>query len=113
MKNGQNRDRRACHEKAGDGVCNLDHSVDQRACRFLSHAFDCVNGDEIVMTHERMGRLLGGTTRRSDRERGSTAAIGGMQYQRGRVRLVSRPALEARACVCSAIIRRAFAALSE
>jgi hypothetical protein len=93
-------------------VCNLYHSVDQRLCRFLSRGFDQVNGDQIFITQARLGRLLGirreGVTESALRLQES----GVIAYHRGHIRLLNRKALEARACICAGIIRRAFTAVT-
>jgi hypothetical protein len=94
-------------------VCNLYHSADQRLCRFLSRAFDRVNSDEVFITHARIGLLFG--VRREAITgialRLQKASI--IKYSRGHMTLVNREKLEARACACGGIIRRAFASVSE
>lgn len=90
------------------GVCSQYHSIDQRLCRFRSRAFDQIGGDEVFMTHERISKWLG-VRRVSIIEiafRRHTAGI--IQNSRGCIRLKSRSQLEARACTCAGIIRRAF-----
>jgi CRP-like cAMP-binding protein len=95
------------------GVCSYYHSVDRRFCRFLSLVFDRVPGDDVVITQERIAGLLG-VTRGSI----SNAAVrlhnaGVIEYRRGHVQLISRTKLDARACACAAIIRRAFASVTK
>jgi CRP-like cAMP-binding protein len=94
-------------------VCNLYHSTDQRLCRFLSRAFDRVNRDEVFITHARIGLLLG-VRREAITEialRLQKARI--IKYRPGHITLVNREKLEARACACGEIIRRAVASVSE
>lgn len=95
------------------GLCNHYHPIEQRLCRFLSRLFDRVPGDEVAITHERMGELLG-----VRRESISEAALklqtaGIIEYRRGHVKLISRKKLDARACACGAVIRRAFEVVFE
>jgi CRP-like cAMP-binding protein len=94
-------------------VCNLYHSVDQRLCRFLSRAFDRVNGHEVFITQARIATLLGvrreGVTEIASRLR----EAGIIKYWRGHITLVNQKKLESRSCACGGIIRRAFAAVSE
>jgi hypothetical protein len=93
-------------------VCNLYHSTEQRLCRFLSRAFDRVSGGEICITQTRIAMLLG------VRREGITEIAlqlqdaGIIKYVRGRITLVNRSSLDARACACAKIIRRAFADVS-
>jgi Crp-like helix-turn-helix domain len=90
------------------GVCSHHHPIEQRLCRFLSRLFARVSGDEVAITHERMGKLLG-VRRESITEAAlKLQAAGIIEYGRGRVKLISRKKLEARACACDALIRRAF-----
>jgi hypothetical protein len=95
------------------GVCSYYHSVDRRFCRFPSLIFDRVPGDNVVITQERIAELLG--VRRGSI---SNAAVrlhsaGVIEYRRGHVELISRTKLDARACGCAAIIRRAFASVTK
>jgi hypothetical protein len=94
------------------GICSHHHPIEQRFCRFLSLLFDRVSGDEVVITQARIAELLG-----VRRESITSAAVdlhaaGVVEYWRGHIQLVSRAKLEARACPCAAIIRRAFASVT-
>jgi hypothetical protein len=94
------------------GVCSNYHSLDQRLCRFLMRLFDRVPGDEVVMTHERIGALLGARRVSITQAAGQLQAAGIIEYRRGHITLVNRKELEARSCTCLEIIRRAFAVVS-
>jgi hypothetical protein len=94
-------------------VCNLYHSADQRLCRFLSRGFDRANGEALVITQSQIAALLG-LRREAITEIALQLQVAGIiQYRRGSITLIDRRALEKRACACDAIIRRAFAAVSE
>lgn len=41
-------------------VCNRLHAVEKRLCRWLLLSHDCVQSDELVMTHEFISNMLGG-----------------------------------------------------
>ena len=90
------------------GVCNHYHPIEQRLCRFLSRLFDRVSGDEVVMTHERMGELLGVRRETITTVASQLQAAGIIGYRRGHIKVISRTKLDKKACVCGAIIRRAF-----
>lgn len=95
------------------GLCNHYHPIEQRLCRFLSRLFDRVPGDEVAITHERMGELLG-VRRESITEAALQLQTAGIiEYRRGHVKVISRKKLEARACACGAVIRRAFEVVFE
>jgi len=93
------------------GVCGNHHGLDQRLCRFLMRLFDRVPGDEVAITQERMGTLLGVRRVSITLAAGHLQAAGIIEYRRGHVRLLKRKALEERSCACLGIIRRAFAAV--
>ena len=94
------------------GLCNHYHPIEQRLCRFLSLLFDRVPGDEAVITQERIAELLGVRRVSITHAAVHLHAAGVIEYWRGHVQLVSRTKLEARACPCAAIIRRAFASVT-
>ena len=95
------------------GVCNLHHPIEQRLCRFLSRTFDRIEGNEVFVTQERIGRILG-IRRESITESASRLQQAGIiEYCRGHVTLLNRKMLDKRACACGGIIRRAFAAVLE
>ncbi|HWX81049.1 MAG TPA: Crp/Fnr family transcriptional regulator [Steroidobacteraceae bacterium] len=95
------------------GLCNHYHPIERRVCRFLSRVFDRVSGNEVALTQERIAELLG--VRRATIQQAALQlqSAGIIEYQRGHIKLISRKKLEARSCVCDAIIRRAFQAVFE
>ncbi len=94
-------------------VCGQHHLIEQRLCRFLTRAFDRVSRDRLSITQARIGKLLG-VRRESITEVALRLQKAGIiLYFRGNIILINREKLEKRACTCGAIIRRAFAAVSE
>jgi CRP-like cAMP-binding protein len=94
-------------------VCHRHHTVEPRFCNFLSRTFDQVNGNNAFITHVKIGMLLG-VRRESVTEIAlRLQGAGIIKYRRGQITLIDRKLLEARACACGRIIRRAFAAVSE
>lgn len=89
-------------------ACNALHSVQQRACRWLLTTHDRVQDDEFILTQEFLSQMLG-VTRASvnevARELQDTRAI---DYSRGRMTILDRPALERRSCECYGVIRGEF-----
>jgi Crp-like helix-turn-helix domain len=91
------------------GVCSHYHPTEQRLCRFLSRAFDRIDGNEVIVTQARIAALLG-----VRRESITASAMrlqrdGIIKYSRGQVTLINRKKLDKRSCACGEIIRRAFA----
>jgi CRP-like cAMP-binding protein len=93
---------------ARSAACNGRHVIEQRLARWLLMGHDRVEGDEFPMTHEFLSMMLG------VRRAGITVAAGALQkaglirYERGRMRITDRPGLEAAACECYGIARRAY-----
>ncbi|MCM5678242.1 Crp/Fnr family transcriptional regulator [Schlegelella sp. S2-27] len=93
-------------QMAQTAVCNRHHSLQQQLCRWLLLTLDRLPGPELVMTQELIANLLG------VRREGVTAAAGHLQhagiisYRRGHITVLDRPALEAQACECYAVVKR-------
>ncbi len=89
-------------------ACNGRHQVEQRLARWLLMAHDRADGDAFPMTHEFLSLMLG--VRRS----GVTVAAGLLQragfihYERGVIKILDLPGLEAAACECYNAVRREF-----
>ena len=89
-------------------VCNRHHSVDQQLCRWLLLSLDRLATNELSMTQELIANMLG------VRREGVTEAAGKLQdaglirYQRGRITVLDRPALEAQSCECYQVVKKEF-----
>ncbi len=89
-------------------VCNRHHSLDQQLCRWLLLSLDRLSGTELVMTQDLIANMLG------VRREGVTVAAGNLQtaglisYARGHIKVLNRPALEARTCECYALVKNEY-----
>jgi CRP-like cAMP-binding protein len=89
-------------------VCNRLHSVEQQLCRWLLLSHDRVPADELVMTQELIGDMLG------VRREGVTVAAGRLQsegaisYVRGHITILDRAKLEESVCECYKVVRDEF-----
>jgi CRP-like cAMP-binding protein len=89
-------------------VCNRHHTLDQQLCRWLLLSLDRLDGDELLMTQELIGNMLG------VRREGVTAAAlklqaaGLIRYARGRVRVLDRAGLEQTTCECYEVVKREY-----
>lgn len=87
-------------------VCNRHHSIEQRLSRYLLEMLDRSTRRDLACTQEALGAVLG------VRREGVTEAVrrlqllGAIHWSRGRVSLLSRPALEAQACECYQVMRK-------
>ena len=92
-------------QMAQTAVCNRYHSVDQQLCRWLLLNLDRQTGNELILTQEMIANMLG------VRREGITEAAGKLQraelidYRRGRITVLDRSGLEARACECYQVVK--------
>jgi CRP-like cAMP-binding protein len=89
-------------------VCNRHHSIDQQLCRWLLMRLDRQTGDELLVTHELIARLLG-----VRREGVTEAALalqhsGLIRYRRGHVTVLDRAGLQARSCECHGVVKTEY-----
>ena len=95
-------------QMAQTAVCNRHHSVDQQLCRWLLLSLDRLSSNELSMTQELIANMLG------VRREGVTEAAGKLQdaglikYHRGRINVIDRAGLEARACECYRVVKTEF-----
>jgi CRP-like cAMP-binding protein len=89
-------------------ACNGHHSVEKRCCRWLLTAHDRTCSDEMPLTQEYMAAML--SVRRAGVGQVTSALqrAGLIRYRRGRLTILDRAGLEARACECYRIAAAAF-----
>jgi CRP-like cAMP-binding protein len=89
-------------------VCNRHHSVDQQLCRWLLLSLDRMDGYQLIMTQELIANMLGVRREGVTEAAGKLQKDGVIEYSRGHIHVLSRPALEARACECYAVVRKEY-----
>ena len=95
-------------QMAQTAVCNRHHSIDQQLCRWLLLSLDRLTSNELSMTQELIGNMLG------VRREGVTEAAGKLQraglihYQRGQITVLDRAGVEARCCECYQVVKTEF-----
>jgi CRP-like cAMP-binding protein len=89
-------------------ACNKLHDAEPRLARWLLMVQDRVGGDVLSLTQEFLAEMLG--TRRTTvaLAAGSLQRSGFIEYKRGKVKILSREALETAACDCYPIIQKLF-----
>lgn len=95
-------------QMAQTAVCNRHHLVSQQLCRWLLLTIDRSPADELMLTHELIASMLGVRREGVTDAAGKLQACGIIQYNRGRIKVLDRPALEARACECYAVVRKEY-----
>ena len=89
-------------------ACNGRHQIEQRLARWLLMTHDRVESDSFQMTQEFMSTMLG------VQRPGVTLAIGALQraglvqHDKGSVRVLNRPGLEAASCECYGTVQQRF-----
>jgi CRP-like cAMP-binding protein len=95
-------------QMAQTAVCNRHHTVEQQLCRWLLLSLDRLTSNQLTMTQELIANMLG------VRREGVTEAAGKLQraglidYSRGHITVIDRPALEKRSCECYMVVKTEF-----
>ncbi|HEX6533565.1 MAG TPA: Crp/Fnr family transcriptional regulator [Gemmatimonadaceae bacterium] len=89
-------------------VCNRHHSLDQQLCRRLLLSLDRRRGSELMMTQERIAKMLG--VRREGVTEGALKlqAAGLIRYARGHIFVLDREGLERRTCECYWVVKKEY-----
>lgn len=95
-------------QMAQTAVCNRHHSLDQQLCRWLLLSLDRLSSNELIMTQELIANMLGVRRESVTEAAGNLQRAGLIKYQRGRITVLDRAGLEARACECYAVVKREF-----
>jgi len=80
--------------------------LNQQLCRLLLQFLDSLSSNKLAMTHEMVANMLG------VRREGLIAAAGKLQkrgvidYSRGHITVLDRPALEKLSCECYAVVKK-------
>ena len=89
-------------------ACNGLHNLEQRCCRWLLMTHDRLPSDDVPLTHEFLGIMLG------VRRAGVTEALkslkneGLINYRRGVIRIENRKGLEAKCCECYEAVNKEY-----
>ncbi|HYR05766.1 MAG TPA: Crp/Fnr family transcriptional regulator [Gallionella sp.] len=95
-------------QMAQTAVCNRHHSLDQQLCRWLLLSLDRLGSNVLVMTQELIANMLGVRREGVTEAAGNLQRAGLIQYSRGKITVVDRPALEARVCECYQVVKKEF-----
>jgi len=92
-------------------ACHRLHDAEQRLARWLLTVQDRVQGDVLNLTQEFLAMMLGSRRTTVSAAAGALQSAGFIDYQRGRIKILNRPKLEAVACDCYQVTRRLHAGL--
>ena len=93
---------------AQTAICSRHHSLDQQFCRCLLLALDRSPSNELNMTQELIGNRLGVRRESVTDAAGKLRRAGLIDYRRGRIAILDRDGLEARACECYGVVKREY-----
>jgi CRP-like cAMP-binding protein len=92
-------------------ACNGLHNVGKRCCRRLLDTQDRIASDVLPLTHDSLALTLGVRRATVTEELGSLQARGVIQNQRGQIKIVDRPKLQALSCECYQAVNEEMARL--
>jgi CRP-like cAMP-binding protein len=81
-------------------ACHALHPAERRLAKWLLRCHDRSDGDTMQLTQEYMAAMLGSQRTTVNEAAQTLQAEGAVAYARGKVRVLSRAALEAAACEC-------------
>lgn len=93
-------------------ACNRHHTLEERLARWLLSCRDRTNTDELLLTHEFLGQMLGSRRPTVTLAANLLQKAGMIEYSRGKVTIQNRSALEGTACECYAVVREQFRKVS-
>jgi len=94
-------------------LCNHAHEIEERLARWLLTTADTVGNDQFELTHEFLSQMLGARRSSVSLAAGTLANAGVIEYHRGRILVLKRPALEQLACECYLTLKRELATVNE
>ena len=89
-------------------VCNRHHTIEQQLCRWLLLSLDRLPSNTLTMTQDLIANMLGVRRGGVTEAAGKLQRAGVIRYVRGRIDVLDRPALEARACECYSVVKVEF-----
>jgi len=85
-------------------ACNRFHRIEQRLCRWLLISHDRVRSDDLPLTQEALSHMLGANRTNVTKAASALKRAGLIQYRRGNIRIINRPAMENLSCECYRVI---------
>ena len=99
-------------QTAQTAACNRLHTIEERLARRLLACHDRMEGNELRLTHEFLGQMLGSPRTTVTLAAGLLHRSGMIDYTRGVVTIKDRTQLEDTTCECYGIVSEAYRQLS-
>jgi CRP-like cAMP-binding protein len=90
-----------------NAVCNGMHNVEQRCCRWILMTRDRVDSDDVKLSHEFLGLMLGVRRASVSDVLAPLQDLGIVKSARGAISILDRAALIRRACECYRVVKDA------
>ncbi len=89
-------------------ACNQLHAAKQRYCRWLLMMRDRTPSDDVLLTQEFMGEMLGVRRETVTQIAGELQRDGMIRYHRGVITILDRGGLAACSCECYGTVRSEY-----
>jgi CRP-like cAMP-binding protein len=86
-------------------ACNIIHTVEARLARWLLRCRDLMDSDDLALTQEVIGQMLGVRRSSVSITAGTLQEAGLIRYSRGHIRIVDVDGLRSAACECYETVR--------
>ena len=86
-------------------VCNRHHIIEERLARWLLIVSDLIQSNELPLTQEFLGNMLGVRRSGVTVSAGTLQQAGMIRYSRGKITIINREELENTACECYDLFR--------
>jgi DNA-binding transcriptional regulator YhcF (GntR family) len=84
------------------------HTIQERICRWLLMMHDRAEGETLAYTHAFLAEILGANRKSITVAAQSMKDAGLIDYQRGKMQVVDRAALEKASCECYLVVKERF-----
>jgi CRP-like cAMP-binding protein len=81
-------------------ACNARHKVEARMCRWLLRMRDLAGSDDLQLTQEFLGQMMGVRRTSVSIVAGTLQKTGLIRYKRGNISILNVPRIRKRACEC-------------
>ena len=89
-------------------ACNRFHPTEERLARWLLQSLDCTGSEQLHLTQDFLSSMLGVRRASVTVAAGTLQQAGIIQYNRGKITILDRTALEDTSCECYEIVRREY-----